>query len=374
MSCTLRSTIRIAWGCDVAVHTGRVIAGGPRVLHVNDAASTTHQLLAEARGRGLRWTYLPLASHGRAAGLARGRLGRPVVGAVWLARLAAASAPAALLHVHGATVVRHTGWVPRPYVLHAHGTDVRSHQYDPAQAAVVVRALRGAAAVLYSTPDLAEHVLPTRPDALHVPQPLDLAALPPWRPPAGRAPLVVFASRWEAVKGLEVQLALAAALRAALPASVRVVGLDWGPGAARAAEVGVELLARRPRADYLDLLASASVVVGQTSGMLAASEVEAMGVGAPVVAALRSDWYPDDPPPVLGPSLDAAPTRGEGEVVAALVEAAQEALADPAGVAARLDGAGWVARHHDVREAVDRLSALYATLTPARRPAGAPRT
>ena len=355
-------------------HTGAVFAGGSRVLHINDAASTTHQLLAEARGRGLRWAYLPLASHGRAAAMTRNPLGRPVVGAVWLARLAAASMPAALLHVHGATVVRHTGWVPRPYVLHAHGTDVRSHQYDPAQAAVVARALRGAAAVLYSTPDLAEHVLPTRPDALHLPQPLDLAALPPWRPPADRPPLVVFASRWEAVKGVEVQLALAAALRAALPATVRVVGLDWGPGAARAAAAGVELLARRSRAGYLELLASASVVVGQASGMLAASEVEALGVGAPVVAALRSDWYPVDPPPVLGPTLDAASGPDEGEVVAALLKVVQEALADPAGVAARLDGAGWVARHHDVRDAVDRLSALYATLIPARRPAGAPET
>ncbi len=334
------------------------------MLHINDAASTTHQLLAEARGRGLRWSYLPLASKGPGAAVMRWPLGRAGVGALWLGRLAAAAAPAALLHVHGATVVRHTGWVPRRYVLHAHGTDVRSHQYDPAQAAVVRRALARAAAVLYSTPDLAEHVLPLRPDAVHVPQPLDLALLPPWAPPApDRAPLVVFASRWEEVKGAQVQLALAAALRAALPGTVRLAGLDWGPGAAQAAAAGVELVARRPRAGYLELLASASVVIGQASGMLAASEVEALGIGVPVVAPLRGDWYPIDPPPVLGPPLGAAPGKDTAALVAGLVEAVEQALSDPPGVAARLDGPGWVSRHHDVRDAVDRLSALYATLT-----------
>ena len=332
------------------------------MLHINDAASTTHQLLAEARKRDLDWKYLPLASRGRPAGVGQGRVARAGLGGAWLAQLLAGAAPAALLHIHGGTVVRHTGWVPRPYVLHVHGTDVRSHQYDPAQTAVVRRGLRGAAAVLYSTPDLAEHVLPWRPDALHMPQPLDLAAMPPWKPSSGRPPLVLFASRWELVKGLQVQLPLAAALRTALPPSVRVAGLDWGPAAPEAGAAGIELLPRLSRAAYLQLLASATVVVGQSSGMLAASEVEALAVGVPVIAPLRASWYPTDPPPVLGPSSELSPARGGPGIVAALVEAVAQVIEDPPAAASRLSSPEWVARHHDVRDAVDRLSALYADI------------
>lgn len=345
------------------------------MLHVNDAASTTHQLVGEAHRRGLDWRYLPLAGTRTGAG-PEGAWRRAARGAAWSGRLAAASATTDVLHVHGGTVVRHTRWVPRPYVLHLHGTDVRSHQYDPRHTATVRRGLRDASAVFYSTPDLAEHVLPWRSDAVHVPQPMDLAALPPWGLDQDRAPVVFFASRWETVKGSTVQLPVARALRAALPPSTRVVGLDWGADAPRARAAGVELLPRQARSRYLSTLASASVVVGQCSGMLAASEVEALGIGVPVVAPLRAAWYPQDPPPVVGPACGATPPGEDGGLVTDVVESVLGVLADPLAVAAGTDGPSWVARHHDVRDAVDRLVGVYARIIeeraarPARRSAG----
>lgn len=332
--------------------------GDPSVLHVNDCASTTTQLLAEASRRGLPWRYLPLADRGRDWSGVRGRAAQGVAGARWATRLAAGAASADLLHVHYASVVRHTRLVPRRYVLHVHGTDVRSQQYEPAWTPVIRSGLARAQAVLYSTPDLAEHVLPHRPDAELFPVPIDLTALPTWRAP--QQPVVLFSSRWEPVKGLADQLAVAAALRptmrSASPGGVRLLGLDWGAGAPDAARAGVELLPRTDRAGYLRLLASASVVVGQCSGMLAASELEAVGTGVPVAAALEPRWYPGEPPAVLvGPA--------SGDRVTPVVDAVVAALADPEATSAALAGPAWLARTHDVRAGADRLERLYRELT-----------
>lgn len=322
----------------------------PRVLHVNDCASTTLQLVAEAGRRDLPWSYLPLARTG-------GR-GNPVVaGARWAVRLGAGAARSDLLHVHYASVPRHTRWTRRPYVLHAHGTDVRSQQYEPRWTGPIRRALTESVHVYYSTPDLAEHVLPHRPDAEYFPVPLDLEVLPAHTAP--QRPTVFFASRWEAVKGLDEQLAVARALAGG---DAELLGLDWGPAAARAADAGVRLLPTSPRPEFLQRLAAASVVVGQGSGMLAASELEAVGTGVPVVAALRPDWYPDSAvdagPAVVGGTAAWAATAHDR--VAAVVEGVRGVLADGTGP---LDGREWLRRSHDVRAAAERLRLRYRELS-----------
>ncbi|MFB9376709.1 hypothetical protein ACFFKU_04150 [Kineococcus gynurae] len=312
----------------------------PRVLHVNDCASTTTHLLAEAHRQGLPWRYLPLAD--------RSRGGTVLAGARWAAELGVGAARSDLLHVHYASVPRHTRWTRRPWVLHAHGTDVRSQQYEPRWTAPIRDALRAADHVYYSTPDLAEHVLPHRPDAGYLPNPLDVDALPVHDPATAAG--VFFASRWEPVKGLAAQLDLARALRAALPADVELLGLDWGPAADEARAAGVRLVPRSAREEFLRRLAAARVVVGQRSGMLAASELEAIGTGVPVVAAVNPAWYPDDAvdahPPVLG---------GAGAGTDDLVEAVRSALTESAAPSGR----EWLRRTHDVGDSVRRLRTDY---------------
>lgn len=350
----------------------------PRVLHVNDAAFTTMNLLAEARRRGLPWQYLPIAGAEPSWHGAPGVLRRAIRGLRWEGTLARRALTADLLHVHVASVVRHTGWVPRPYVLHLHGTDIRTHQYLPQYATQIRRAVDRAAAVLYSTPDLAPHVA-WRPDATLLPVPIHTSALPRWTP-ADR-PTVVFASRWEEVKGLDVQVRVADLITQRRP-EVRLVGVHWGSGADSARRQGVELVARRPHGEFLQLMASAHVVVGQPTGMLAASELEAVGIGVPVVAALRPDWYPPTGapvPPLLGglelgtthslPPQDPghpdarALDRGEIDSLAhALTEQVLRALDDPRSTSERLDGPAWLAREHDVARAVDDLVQLYDAL------------
>ena len=350
-----------------------------RVLHINDAASTTTVLLRAAHRRSLPWSYLPLAAtepHWRGPWR---YVRRALRGAGWEARLASLAARHDLLHVHVASVVKHTGWVPRPYVLHLHGTDVRSHQYDSARAQLIRRAISRAAAVLYSTPDLAHH-LEWRPDATLLPVPIDTSQLPGWQP--APRPRIVFSSRWHEVKGLAVQLAVARAIRATAGDRVELVGVDWGPGAAAARAEGVRLVPRLSHAEFQRLLASAHVVVGQPTGMLAASELEALGIGVPVVAPLLGRWYAASGaalPPVMGgtaladahgvppqdprvPGARAQRAADADALAGALADLALVGLEDPVATSAALDGGAWLAREHDAVVGVDRLLPLYHRL------------
>jgi glycosyltransferase involved in cell wall biosynthesis len=316
-----------------------------RVVHVNDCAFTAEHLIAAARRRGLPWSFLPVAASGRSWNGLVGQANRGALGAAWLGRLAVVAARADLLHVHSGSVVKHTRLVPRRFVLHLHGTDIRSLQYDPQWSGVIDWGLQHARHVFYSTPDLAEHTLPRRPDATYVPVPIDSPGLPK-RTAAEGIPLVVIASRWEPVKGLDAQVNAAERLVRALRGRARVIGLDWGPAAGAARDVGVELVPTRPHAAYLDLLASATAVLGQAGGILSASELEAIGIGVPVAIPVPLPLYADVHPPVLGASPESAV-----DAIEAVVDGSMHAD----GEAAR----AWVVQHHSPARGVDIVLAAY---------------
>jgi hypothetical protein len=319
--------------------------GSPSALHVNDAAFTGQNLVAEARRRGWRWDRMPKAAEAQDWRGVTGRARRALIGGTWLARLAVEARRHDVVHVHSASTLHHTRAAAPRFVLHCHGSDVRTTQYDPRRTAEIRSGLRDAEAVFYSTPDLTEHVLPHRPDAILLPVPVAVDDLPHWHPDADR-PTVVFASRWEAVKGLEAQLDTAGRLVAALGDRAEVVGLDWGPDAAEAARLGVRLVPRLDHAAYLSLLAGASVVVGQSAGILSASELEAMGTGAPLVVPVELPLYAASAPPVHGGSVE-----GAVEAVVELVSGGQ--AHDPG------QARGWVRDTHGAARGVDTVAAVY---------------
>lgn len=324
-------------------------------VHVGEAARTAALLVATARARGLRWDHLPLASTRTDWSGPVATLERAALGATWLGRLAVAARRHDVVHVHSATTVAHSRRVAPRYVLHCHGTDVRTTQYDPALGPSVRRALVDAEAVLYSTPDLAEHVLPHRRDAHYLPVPVTVDDLPRWSPDSVR-PHVVFASRWESVKGLDVQLETARRLVAALGDRADVLGLDWGPDTAAARDAGVRLVPRLHHGEFLRWLAGATAVVGQAAGILSASELEAMGTGAPLLLPTELPLYAGrcrTPPPVLGGSPDAVV-----EEAVALVGGGSH---DPT------PGRAWVRDEHGVDRAVDTVAELYAAVVGERR-------
>jgi hypothetical protein len=319
-----------------------------RALHVNDCAFTAAHLVAEARSRGLPWSFQPVAASGRTWHGPVARAERAALGAAWLARLGARAARHDLLHVHSGSVVQHTRLVPRRFALHLHGTDIRTLQYEPGWQAVLDWGLRHAVHVFYSTPDLAAHTMPHRPDATYVPVPIDVDELPAAHPAQG-PPTVVIASRWEAVKGLEIQLETARRAAAALAGRARLVGLDWGPAAGQAQDAGVELVPTRPHAAYLSLLAGATVVIGQAGGILSASELEAIGSGVPVVVPVPLPLYDAVRPPVLGDSPASA--------VDAAVAVVDGTVSHDAAAARR-----WVEDHHSPETGVDIVSGVYDRL------------
>ncbi|MFC4556067.1 glycosyltransferase family 4 protein [Georgenia faecalis] len=322
------------------------MTGEPRVLHLNDCAFVAANLVRAAARQGLRWDHLP-PERVRPQVSPGGGLGR-LRYAPYVATRARALRRTDVVHVHYATSVRllRERFMPaRPYLLHLHGTDIREQWTDPRYRDEITRAIAGAEHVFYTNLDTAENAHAARPDAEYMPAFVDPTTLPGWRPGGRR---VVFASRWSRTKGAGTMIALAAELRRALPPEVRVQGLDWGEDSAAAAAVGVELLAQRPHAAYLDLLATADVVVGQATGLLGVSELEAMALGVPVAS----------PGVLLAHPEGGAPPVMSG-TVAETVDQVRAALEDPAAASERLDAPRWVAEHYTADRYVAPLQERY---------------
>jgi hypothetical protein len=149
-------------------------------------------------------------------------------------------------------------------------------------------------------------------------------------------------------------LAVAGALVAAVGDIAYVVGVDWGDQAADAAAAGVRLVPRGDHAEYLALLSGAHVVIGQTAGILAASELEALAAGAPLVVPVALPLYDDVHPPVYGGSVAEA-----AEAVRALLDGGEKHDPD----AART----WVSEVHGVERAVDTVARVHRDVVAARR-------
>ncbi len=178
---------------------------------------------------------------------------RAVLGAAWLARLAAKAATADLLHVHSGGVVQHTRLVPRRFVVHLHGTDIRTLQYDPRGRPRSTGPWRARCTSSTRPPTWPSTRCPggrTRPTC----RCRSTSTRSAGRPPAPGRPPVVFASRWEPVKGLDAQLETARQLvtRPRRPGPGGRPGLGTG-GRRRPPRVGVELVPTRPHPAYLRL-------------------------------------------------------------------------------------------------------------------------
>lgn len=322
----------------------------PSVLHLYDCADVGATLVRYGREAGRPWSYLPARDTSFDGSDGVGTLRRIASITKWTAARYSRSFDADLLHIHfGTRVGVAQRWPRKPFVVHYHGTDIRRFYYDSAQRENIQWGADNAAAVLYSTPDLKVHAERARNDAIYLPNPVNLAELPPWS--ATVRPRVVFSSRWDDSKGGEEQLELLSEVRRVMGKGVQIEGLEWGSGAEEARKRGARLIRRMPKNDYLRWLASAHCVVGQTSGILAMSELQSIAIGVPVVARLGTGYYPD-PVPVLG-----------GETIEDLAIQVASVVQDPLASAAQLQAREWVEEHHSPLAAVNRLSAIYESLT-----------
>lgn len=317
-----------------------------RVLHIHDAAMVASNLVDVARERGLPWlrTGIPWYYRHNWSGPA-GRLVRMARRHVWDADLAVRSLTADVVHLHTGQLSLHTRWLRRPWVLHLHGTDIRTNQYLAQWERTIRYGVEHAAAVVYSTPDLRVHVERLTDRGIYLPVAVRLDRAPVWKPVEGR---IIFASRWDPVKGAEKQIEVARQLRRLVP-EAEILGLDWGQDAVVAKAVGVDLVPRMNYSDYRAWLASASVIVGQMHTALGASELEALSIGVPLLGGASPSFYPG-----LVHLSGSAPEEIAG--------AAAQALANPKRASETQKGREFIAAFHDAGRGVDSLLHLYAQI------------
>ncbi|WP_309811243.1 glycosyltransferase [Pseudarthrobacter sulfonivorans] len=322
----------------------------PAVVHFFDCADVGKTLVGYGKRAGYKWWHRPALAPGMGGAVPSGPVQAKFESTSWRIRRTIEALRADVMHVHFGTRAGVANSRPTiPFVMHWHGTDIRTTYYTPQGRPNIQWGADHAAAVVYATPDLRQHAEPVRPDAVYLPTPVDMEELPLWVP-EGR-PRVVFASRWDDSKNATEQLEVAAAIREATQGRVALEGLDWGHRVEEARALGITLVPKMPKAVYLKWMAGAHCVVGQSSGILGVSELQAMAMGIPMVMNLEAGYYTD------------APTlQGDGpEGLAAQV---LRALEDPLAVSARANARGWVERHHSPDAAVAKLAAIYRSVVP----------
>lgn len=309
-----------------------------RATHLFDCADVGKALVAAGRKQGEPWKQIqgPWTRAGSKVDYYRFRLEQ-----------AAAFPRTHLWHVHmGGRAKWARGVFNRPYALTLHGTDIRQSYWQAGSHDAVKADIDRARHVWYATPDLREKAEVARADAEYFPIPVNMEELPTWAP--AQKPRVFFASRWDESKGDDAWLETAADVVAALSRKdVDIVGLHWGDRAAEAAALGIQLLPQMSKAKFLQEMATAHVIVGQVAGILATSELEAIGIGVPTIFADQVQGYPDDVAAVSVRRADVG-------------QAVLDSLEDPLTLSAELDGAGYILRNHAASALLPRLNAGYA--------------
>lgn len=322
-----------------------------RVLHLGDPASTASLLREAADTSGRHWRVLPLAKAPSPANQLTATAGKAVRGALWETRLLRERLPVRKVHVHSALARRHAGWAfGSSFVLHLHGTDIRTRQYEAAHAELITSTVRDAHVVFYSTPDLREHVEDLRDDARLVPVPVPLVAGPGGPRPAaldsavGQSDYIFFPSRWDDAKGGAAQIDLARALSRALSGTQgpALIGLDWGPHAAEAARAGVTLIPTMPHPQFQSVISGARLCIGQLSGVMGASELDVLAADTPLVIPLHPNWYDGSHPSLADPPVHGGTALGTDPHADDVVAVVQRALEGHTISSTR----PWVDHHH----------------------------
>ncbi|PYI39817.1 hypothetical protein CVS30_03925 [Arthrobacter psychrolactophilus] len=309
-----------------------------RVTQLFDCADVGSNIVHEGRLQGKPWKLIqgPWTRGGTKAAYYR-----------FLLEQATAYPRTQLWHVNmGGRAKWARGKFARPYALTLHGTDIRENYWQEQHHASIKADIDGAGHVWYTTPDLREKAERARSDAQYLPVPIDLESLPKWAP--AQKPRVFFTSRWDASKGGDAWVQTAADVVAALAGQdVDVVALDWGDRAAEVAALGVTLLPKMSKPQFLQEISRAHVAVGQVAGILAASELEAIGMGVPTVFADQDPGYPDG---VATVSVNRADVG----------HAVRETLNDPLTVSKKLAGAEYVLANHSAKSLMPTLMAGYS--------------
>lgn len=323
-----------------------------RICEINDIASVASEL---ARGLEERGHEVPVIQPDLVGGSLPKML-KPLVAparAVEWARIArqVSSGHFDVVHIHYAYLGM-IGVLGRfPYILHCHGSDVRD--MAPYSRPMVERALAAAKHVYYSTPDLAQYILPIRPDAEFLPNPIDTETFRPLTEPTESTDVLICCALTE-VKGADVILEACKRLARERP-DIRITAIEGGEYTeAFRALPNVTVIPHQKRADLPRLIAEHGIAIGQVRlGAVGMAELEAMACGRPVVAWFNENGSYDIPPPFL----NAHDPESIADAVKRLASApvAREVMG--------LAGREWVIEHHDLRLITERVERTAEQLT-----------
>ncbi len=241
-----------------------------------------------------------------------------------------------VVHLHWA----YMGWMGilgrYPYFLHCHGSDLRRNLRWPVLGRLTRSALKRAARVFYSTPDLAPLLSPLRPDAVFIPNPINLDRFQPLSARNGRDARILMMSRLDEKKGIETAAAIVDEARRHNPA-IQVDAFEWGTLKSRPLGDGFNLIRRVPFGQMPALLGGYDILVGQFKlGAIGMSELEAMACGKPVIAYFNYPEVYDEPPPIVS-------TRDAKDGAAALLRLLEDRqMRKEMGE----KGRAWVEAHH----------------------------
>jgi glycosyltransferase involved in cell wall biosynthesis len=254
------------------------------------------------------------------------------------------------LHVHWVSQGVAALFVGRPFIIHAHGSDLHQNFKWLISRAVSRYVLRRASRIIYVTPNLAAYLSEYKDKAVLVGNPID-------EPGRFAAPLtdvkrILIFTRLDPIKGVDI---IFSTIEQMSP-RYKVTALAWGPLAEdyqlRYGQ-SVTFVEPVPHDRVFEFLSGYDAVIGQMhQGILSLSELEVMSMGLPLITAVDPDLYAADPPPVLR-------ARNGDEILKILAHLSES----PASVHWLVGQArDWVRRHHSPSEHRRALEEIYSAV------------
>ncbi len=292
-----------------------------RVLHVNDVSNVATNLVKGQRALGLTAEIFPITKGmSRRKGLARVSLSLKKLGDAIRLKKYISEHNFQIVHVHFATHAWMAQLAGVPYFLHIHGSDVRRYLYSPGLRELIISAIKKATKVFYVTPELKYHLSSIRPDAIFLPNPIDMDFFNVGKNTILPRGNILCISKMDRYKGIENFLR-AIELVWAVRSDVTVGMFNFGnmveiaqPFFARYKnDPRLTLIPRIPYDQMPALNGSYEIVLGHQDpeyGSLSCSELESMACEKPVVVNFAyPEAYPASPPVLVSKSPEEACSR-----------------------------------------------------------------
>ena len=255
-----------------------------------------------------------------------------------------------IIHIHFA----YLGWLGLlghyPYFLHCHGSDIRRDLKDWRRRWFIEKSIQRAQKVFFATPDLADILLPLRPDAIFLPNPLNTDQFHPLPQQIHKPLKLLLGSAFYTVKGIESAMAGLQAIIQQYP-EIQVTAFALGPEYPRYQESpGFRFIKPVSHVDMPTLYHNHDLVIGQFKiGSLGMVELESLACGKPVICYYVKNQYDTSPPPVI----NAQSTTQITESIAYLSQNPAEILV----LGQR--GRQWITETHDYRLVAYQLAEIY---------------